>query len=177
MADSERPTPISYKWSIVTFRLSCTVFELFRCYIYNGISPSRANFWGFFAPHNPKFENSSTRPLKGTCCHQNTHFELSYISIRQSVWPVRVAMNPDIKKKKTKLWRQFHPFRGVPYPYRNFTIFGTCCHPHDVIISAKFHVKPFTRFGLARGRIFHFPLWKHCRLYNSLALPGRLWYI
>ena len=81
---------------------------------------------------------------------------------------------------ETKKWkvfgRQCHPFRGVPYPYRKFTIFGTCCHPHDVIICAVFHVNPFTRFGLARGRIFHFPLWKHCRLYNSLALPGRLWY-
>ena len=80
-------------------------------------------------------------------------------------------------KIKTKLfWRQCHPFRGVPNPYQIFTIFGTCCHPHDVIICAKFHVNPFTRFGLARGQIFHFPLWKHSRLYSSLALPGRLWF-
>ena len=97
MADSERATLVSYKWSIVTFGLSLTVVGLFQCFVYNGISPSRANFWGFFAPHNPKFENSSTRPLKGTCCRENTHFELLCVRIRQSVRPVGVLMK-QIKK-------------------------------------------------------------------------------
>ena len=64
MADSERATPISYKWSIVTFCVSQAVFELIRCFVYNGISLSRPKIWGFFAPPSPKFENSSARPRK-----------------------------------------------------------------------------------------------------------------
>ena len=97
MADSKRATPISYKWSIVTFCVSNTVFEIIRCLIYNGISPSRPNFWGFFGPHNPKFQNLQTGPLKGTSLRQNTHFELLCVRIRQSVRPVRVLMK---QKKK-----------------------------------------------------------------------------
>ena len=116
MADSERATPISYKWSVVTFGVSCIVFELFWCFIYNGISPSRANFWGFFAPHNPKFENSSTRPLKGTCCRENTHFELSYVGIRQSVRPVRVAKEADKKKKDKTFWASTSPLSMGTFP-------------------------------------------------------------
>ena len=174
MADSERATPVSYRSSIVTFGLSSTVFELFWCFIYNGISPSRAHIWGFFAPHNPKFQNSSTRPPKGTSLRQNTRFDVLIVSIRQSVCPVGVSRKQ--KKKNRKLfWRQCHPSRRVPYPYRIFTIFGTHSHPHDVIICANFHVNRFMRFCLAMGWLLLFPLWKHCRLYNSLALPGRLW--
>ena len=79
-------------------------------------------------------------------------------------------------KKKTKLFeRQLHPSRWVSSPYRILTKFGTHSHLPYVITCAKFHFNPFAHFGSARGQTFHFPLWKHCRLYNSLALPGWLW--
>ena len=100
MADYERATPISYKWSIGTFCVSNTVFEIIRCLVYNGISPSRPKFWGFFGPHNPKFQNLQTGPLKGTSLRQNTHFELLCVRIRQSVRPVRVLMKQKKNKKK-----------------------------------------------------------------------------
>ena len=80
--------------------------------------------------------------------------------------------NKKIKNRKV-FWRRCHPSRWVPSPYRNFTIFGQM---DDVITCAKFHVNPSTHFGSARGQIFHFHLWEMSRLYNSLALPGRLWW-
>ena len=162
MADSERATSISYKWSIVTFCVSNTVFEIIRCLVYNEISQSRPKFWGFFGPHNPKFQTLQTGPLKGTSLRQNTHFELLCVRIRQSVRPVRVLMKQKKKTKKKKnrklFGRQCHPSRRVPSPCWILTKFGTLTHPWNVIMCAKFRVNPFMRFGSVRGQIFHFPL-------------------
>ena len=55
MVDLESPTPTSYKWSIVTFTLSCTIFELFVIFFIMGFP-----MWG---PQNGGFQPLA--PSKG----------------------------------------------------------------------------------------------------------------
>ena len=132
-------------------------------------------FGGFSAPTTPNLKIHQRDPSKALP-YVKTRL-LSYCASAYVNWCDLWAcwLNKWIKINRKLFGRQCHPSRRVPSPYWNFTIIGTRSHLDYVITCAKFHINSFTGFGLARGRIFRFPLWKLSRLYNSLALPGRLW--
>ena len=71
--DSESPTPISYKWSVVTFSLSGTVFELFAIFLIMGFLISGPPKLGVFAPKIPKSGKISTRYPKRALPCMGTH--------------------------------------------------------------------------------------------------------
>ena len=131
-------------------------------------------FGGFSAPTSPNFKIHQRDPSKALLA-----IKTRILSYHTSVYVNRCDLcarrRTRIKKINRKVFgRQCHPSRWVTYPYRILTKFGTRSHRPYLMTCAKFHVNPFTHFGSAMGRIFHFPLCQHCRLYNSLALPGRL---
>ena len=61
--DAENPTPVSYKWSKVTFSLSRTVFELFAIFFIVGF-PMYLGPPNCFSPKIPLNDQVSTRPQK-----------------------------------------------------------------------------------------------------------------
>ena len=65
-ANSESPTPVSYRWSIVTFSLSRTVFELFEMFVIMWFPISAPPKLGFLPLKSRINCTVSTRPPKGT---------------------------------------------------------------------------------------------------------------
>ena len=87
--DSERATPVSYKWSIVTFSLSRTVFELFAIFVIMGFPISGPQNWGFLPLKSPKMVKYQQDPPKGTSLHGNTCFRILGAAVWRAVRPVR----------------------------------------------------------------------------------------
>ena len=56
-ADSESPTAVSYKWSIVTVSLSCTVFQLFAIFVIMGFLILGPKIGGVLPLNPPKWSS------------------------------------------------------------------------------------------------------------------------
>ena len=92
--DSVSPTSVSYKWSIVTFSLSRTVFVIMGF-------PLSAPKIGGFAPKLSQNGKVSHRPPNGTSMHGNTCFRTLGAEIWRAVRPERVEKKV-CKKKLNK---------------------------------------------------------------------------
>ena len=64
---SESPPPTFYRWSILLFSVSRTVFELFVFFACNVIFLSRRQVYPFWGPGPGNYEFIARKPQKATC--------------------------------------------------------------------------------------------------------------
>jgi hypothetical protein len=116
---SESPAPTYYKWSIVFFSVSRTVFELFAFFVYNGIFLSRGQFYPFLGPGPQNYEFVARKPQKGTCTNGIAPVGREKFALTGALRPVdefekKKDNNKSIRNDKNPTW-VLHPIVG-PLP-------------------------------------------------------------